>query len=652
MKKISNRPELLSPAGNWESLHAAVINGADALYLGTKQFNARLYSRNFSIEELEKVIDYAHKYGVYVYLTLNILVKNYEIKQFFDLLSRAYVTGIDGVIIQHISFLDIIKANFPGLKVFISTQAAVTNLHAAGLVKKADRIILPRELSLDEVKQFTSAGYDVEVFVHGALCFSYSGLCLFSSFVGNRSGNRGSCAQLCRQKYNGSYPLSTRELCLVSKIPELINTGINGFKIEGRMRSPLYVAVATRLYRKAIDSFLSGKFNVPYKEMEEIKVVFNREFTEGFMFGDINLISSEKPMNRGAFLGEIKDGKLLLTRPISTGDGIGIWHNDKVTGKVVRALKVNGHEVKSAQAGECVGFETLLPENSKIYLTSSSNIRMKPDFQINRSPLPKTYRENVKINFPAFPAANSSTDNSTKILVKAYSAEEAIACLTAGAHTVFLNVFSSDFSATVNKAKHGIIGAYIPRILNQEELIAAIDLVNTSKPPAILVGNSGFFYHRLAFRTDVYADYSLNAFNDLDIQFFNRFNVIPVMSPELSLSELTRLQTRNVVLFCHGDIVVVNTKIFPGYDRLIDEHNNVFKIRKENNYWQILNSRPFGLFEDIKKLFTLGFRQYLIDYEKFSPDYVRLYINILNGTEVKRKQRKGYTSGHLYRPVM
>ena len=126
------------------------------------------------------------------------------------------------------------------------------------MVKSADRIILPRELPLGEIKKFIEAGINTEVFVHGALCFSYSGLCLFSSFVGSRSGNRGSCAQLCRQKYNGEYPLSTKELCLVRRIPELLEAGIKGFKIEGRMRSPLYVAVATRLYRKAIDSYLKA----------------------------------------------------------------------------------------------------------------------------------------------------------------------------------------------------------------------------------------------------------------------------------------------------------------------------------------------------------------------------------------------------------
>ena len=195
--------------GDWDCLQAAVQNGADAVYLGVKDFNARLYTRNFTIDELGNVVSHAHTNGVRVYLALNTLVKNHEIGSFFNVLSSAYLAGVDGVIIQHISFLGIIKRNFPSLRIFISTQGAIGNVSSALIVKSADRVILPRELPLGEIKRFIEAGVSTEVFVHGALCFSYSGICLFSSFVGSRSGNRGSCAQLCRQKYNGEYPLST-----------------------------------------------------------------------------------------------------------------------------------------------------------------------------------------------------------------------------------------------------------------------------------------------------------------------------------------------------------------------------------------------------------------------------------------------------------
>ena len=179
----SLKPELLSPAGDWESLQAAVINGADAVYLGTREFNARVNAKNFSLDELTRAVSYCHNQGVKVYLTMNTLVKNSELQRFFDSLSKAYTSGIDGVILQHLSFVEIVKKNFPGLAVFVSTQGAIGNTASASIVKLADRIIAPREMPLADIKKMAGAGVKVEIFVHGALCFSYSGLCLFSSFV-------------------------------------------------------------------------------------------------------------------------------------------------------------------------------------------------------------------------------------------------------------------------------------------------------------------------------------------------------------------------------------------------------------------------------------------------------------------------------------
>ena len=239
-KKVSSsyslKPELLAPAGDWESLQAAVQNGADAIYLGGREFNARVNAKNFSSGDLGRAVRYCHEQGVKVYLTMNTLVKNSEMQRYFDTLSSAYSIGIDGVIVQHLSFVEIIKKNYLDLAVFVSTQGAIGNTASASILKAADRIILPREMSLADIKRMVDAGIKVEVFVHGALCFSYSGLCLFSSFVDGRSGNRGCCAQLCRQKFNNQYPLSTKELCLVNRIPELIKAGVTAFKIEGRMR--------------------------------------------------------------------------------------------------------------------------------------------------------------------------------------------------------------------------------------------------------------------------------------------------------------------------------------------------------------------------------------------------------------------------------
>ena len=381
------KPELLSPAGDWESLQAAVMNGADAVYLGTREFNARVHAKNFTWDELARAVNYCHNQGVRVYTAMNILIKNSEIQSYFDVLSRVYGAGCDGVILQHLSFIEIVKKNYPDLAVFVSTQGAIGNTASAAIVKKADRIIVPREMPLAEVRKMVDAGVKVEVFVHGALCFSYSGLCLFSSFVSGRSGNRGSCAQICRQKFNDVYPLSTNRLCLVKRIPDLIKAGITAFKIEGRMRSPLYAAVATRLYRKAIDSYLNGDFQVPLKEVEEIEVVFNREFTEGLISGEKQIISPEKPMNRGAPLGMIEEGQITLQRPVAVGDGLGIWNKNVVTGAIVQEIGKGGVKVEAATAGETVNLNVGAKDGARVYLTSSPRIIVEPDFKITRPPV-------------------------------------------------------------------------------------------------------------------------------------------------------------------------------------------------------------------------------------------------------------------------
>ena len=645
----SLKPELMSPAGDLDSLQAAVSNGADAVYLGTREFNARVNARNFSIDDLGRAVRFCHDQGVRVYLTLNTLVKNNELQRFFETLSKAYAVGIDGVILQHLSFVEIIKKNLPDLAVFVSTQGAIGNTAAASLMKGADRIILPRETPLPEIKKIISGGTKVEIFVHGALCFSYSGQCLFSSFVCGRSGNRGCCAQLCRQKYNGKYPMSTKELCLVRRIPELIKAGITAFKIEGRMRSPLYVAVATRLYRKAIDSFLAGDFQLPQKEIEEIEVVFNREFTEGLIAGDTALISPEKPMNRGAYLGLIENGEITLQRDVAIGDGLGIWNMDNVTGAIVQEILKEGQKVAAASAGDRVNLGIGSKVGVRVYLTSSPRIKIAPDFQIKRTPVKTNSRRLVQMMLPKI--IKQKAPLLQRFMARAYSLAEAHDIAKSEADIVFYDIFAPDFPETGQWQERTVLGAYLPRILNDNELARAMVLLGRKKPSAILAGNIGFLNRRNLFNVPVYLDYSQNIFNDIDALFCRHHNVVPILSPELSLVELTGFKDRKAVIFCHGDVVLVNTKIAIKEDKFKDEKGLVFPIRKEDEYWQILNSRPFGMFNDIRKLRSIGFNQFYIDQEGESASFVLLYRKMLKEIVQDRRLRKGYTAGHLYKGV-
>lgn len=263
----NNHVELLSPAGNTEGFYGAIHAGADAVYLGGSRFGARAYADNFTVDELICCIRYAHLWGRRVYLTVNTLVKEREFSELYDYLLPFYEAGLDGVIVQDIGVLAYIREHFPEMELHASTQMTLTGVHGAKLVRDMGvcRIVPARELSLEEIKHIKEhTGLSLETFIHGAMCYCYSGQCLFSSILGGRSGNRGRCAQPCRLPYEvlvqgeaskECYPLSLKDMCTIEHIPELIEAGIDSFKIEGRMKKPEYTAGVTAIYRKYIDQY-------------------------------------------------------------------------------------------------------------------------------------------------------------------------------------------------------------------------------------------------------------------------------------------------------------------------------------------------------------------------------------------------------------
>ena len=268
----NQRCELLAPAGDYEALTGALNAGADAVYLGGSKFGARAYASNFSEEELVEGLNYAHLLDKKIYLTLNTLVKEKEFGELYDFLLPYYENGLDGIIIQDIGVMDFVHNQFPLLPIHVSTQAFVTGPDSVNFYKKlgAVRVVPARELSLDEIKAIKDVGIEVETFIHGAMCYSYSGQCLFSSIVGGRSGNRGRCAGPCRLPYSfnyndkegfkgESYPLSLKDMCTVYDIYDLLDAGIDSFKIEGRMKKAEYAAGVVSVYRKYIDAYYNGE---------------------------------------------------------------------------------------------------------------------------------------------------------------------------------------------------------------------------------------------------------------------------------------------------------------------------------------------------------------------------------------------------------
>ncbi|MBE0448494.1 MAG: DUF3656 domain-containing protein [Actinobacteria bacterium] len=372
--------ELLAPAGSRTSFEAALNNGADAVYLGIGKFSARRQAENFSIDDLENAAREAHLRGVKVYVAFNTIISDDELASAAENLARISEAGVDSVIVQDWGIFEVTKRFFPGLKVHASTQM---NAHNVSMVKfleqmGADRIVLARELSIDKIADIcNSTDLQIETFIHGALCFSYSGQCLFSSMVGNRSGNRGLCSQACRMSYGliavgreeevwpapGRHLLSTRDLCGIRLIPELAKAGVKALKIEGRMKSPEYVATVVRIYRGAIDRYLKDQenFSVSEEEIDELREAFSRGFTEGYLKGirDERLMSYGQSSDRGILLGrvtylDVYKGRLGLSlkRELCVGDEIEIWvsRGGRVRTKVGELL-VNDKPVQCAPAG-------------------------------------------------------------------------------------------------------------------------------------------------------------------------------------------------------------------------------------------------------------------------------------------------------------
>ena len=295
------RTELLAPAGSYEGLQAVVKAGADAVYIGGRMFGARAYAKNPEKDEMLEAIDYAHLHGKKIYLTVNTLLKNQELfGELYDFLAPYYAQGLDAVIVQDFGVLSFIKKEFPGLPIHASTQMAVTGPHGAGLIQEAgaSRIVTARELSLKEIRDiYERTGAEIESFVHGALCYCYSGMCLFSSMLGGRSGNRGRCAQPCRLPYtayqqgkqingkNQSYLLSPKDMCTIEILPELLQAGVYSLKIEGRMKRSEYAAGVTAIYRKYLDLFERHpeSYQIEAEDMQELLDLYQRDgFNKGY----------------------------------------------------------------------------------------------------------------------------------------------------------------------------------------------------------------------------------------------------------------------------------------------------------------------------------------------------------------------------------
>ena len=389
------KKELLSPAGDFDTLKQAIHNGCDAVYLGGKKFGARKFASNFDNEEMIKAIRYCHLYGVKIYVTVNTIIYEDEIDEVIDYIRFLHQNKVDAVIMQDIGLITLVRKTFPNLEIHASTQLHTHNIDQVKLLEElgVKRVVVAREMSIDEINNLDT-NLEIEAFIHGALCVCYSGQCLFSSLLLNRSGNRGECAGICRLPFslyendkrvetNGDYLLSPRELNTLEHVKELMESNIISFKIEGRMKSPTTIGFITRLYRMLIDKYHNNEeLIITDSEKEKLKLLFNRGFTKGYLFNDYGkgLMNIKSPNHIGVEIGEVveinKDKiKIKLDKALNQEDGIRFINDDK--GMIVNFIYNNkGLLVNKGNVGDIIEVDNKieLKNLGKVVKTISHNL--------------------------------------------------------------------------------------------------------------------------------------------------------------------------------------------------------------------------------------------------------------------------------------
>ncbi len=398
MKK--NKLELLAPAGDMEKLKTAVHFGADAVYFAGKNYGLRAYGTNFENFSIKEAMDYLHEHGKKGYVTLNVYARHNDFDGLKEYLLTLVDAKVDAVIVSDLGIFTFIKENFPNLNIHVSTQANVTNSYAVKMWKNlgAERIVLARELDIDEIKKIIKDNpeIDIEVFVHGAMCISYSGRCLLSNYLTGRDSNHGECVQACRWKYSvveenrpddkldleederGTYIFNSKDLCLIEYLDKIYDAGIYSLKIEGRMKSPYYVATIINAYRRAIDQMFecknnNSKYDVSNTLKKELLNASHRKYTTGFMFKDGELTQNletsvqEQDSKFMAIVKEVEKGKILIEQrnKFAIGDSLEILSPKDLFKKVLKIEKmydIDGNEIQEAKnVQQLIWIETDLP---------------------------------------------------------------------------------------------------------------------------------------------------------------------------------------------------------------------------------------------------------------------------------------------------
>ena len=792
----NKRVELLAPVGSMDSMVSAVNNGCDAIYLGGKDFNARQSANNFTNEELNYIIDYCHKRGVKVNLTLNILYKEEEIQSVLNFVSQVYAYGIDAIIVQDIGIFNLIKENFKNVALHASTQMTIHNIEGVKFLQGLgfNRVVLSRELSLKEIENITkNTNIEIEAFVHGAICVSYSGRCLMSSLIGERSGNRGRCAQPCRMEYKlikddkvyaNNYLLSPKDTSTLPIIDKLVKSGIHTFKIEGRMKNPEYVASVTSNYRKYIDKVNNNTFeNIEDNDLKELTQIFNRggsSITGYYENWSNKSMISPSPKSSGIQIGTVesynkktKKCTIRLKEAVIGGDGIEIWTKTKphcgtnisknagvgdllnitisgninkgdlvfrsfdktldnklkklynkdtrkqdVNVKVIARLnkpltlklsvnnieiEAKGYVIEKAQKAS-VTKNTLIEKLSKtgdtpfyfifdsldvdddiyIPLSELNNIRRNATNMLEDKLVNSFKRETIQVNYN--PSINISTNKSLTALVQ--NKEQFDACIaTNKLKRIYIeltenNLKNLDYfieNAHKNNVQVFFALLWIFRKAMAKDFYDMFNILEKSNIDGYLIRN----YINLDTNKKIVADYTFNVFNNASIdKLLSLFNDV-TLSPELNLSEIANLSSKNTEVFVYGKLPLMTTHQCPvglyignkGNNRfckmknncdnfyLKDRTNTCFPIKNDcfNCVTTILNDKPVFVLNKHEAFNKLSNEYLRISFTDENEEDIKNIINHYYKVLIKNEQFSmknspfkdlSYTNGHFFRGVL
>ena len=692
-----NSIEILSPAGEFESFKCAVNNGADAVYIGGSQFSARRSAVNFTNEQIEQAVIYAHLYGVKVYVALNTLIHENELKDAYEFIKFCCNVGVDALIVQDLGVVYMIKKYFPEMRIHASTQMTVHNLFGARIVKKIGfrRVVVSRELSFDEIKHIVDGcSIEVEVFAHGALCMCYSGQCLMSSLIGGRSGNRGACAQPCRLPYTvcdknknevgtpEKYYMSLKDLCTVDEIEKFKKIGVTSLKIEGRMKSSEYVAIVTALYNK----YRSGN-TVEQKDMELLENIFSRSgFTKGYLYGDTGphmlnmhkhndnvyrnieqnvhdyakkLIDAKRNINIDAYV-NVKLG----TKPyiiLKHGENTITTYGDKVVEAAVKTATSPDRIIEQVMKTGSSVFEIV---NITYDIDEGINIPIKSINELRRNAIEQleisiTEHNSIECYPYDYQKSNSAKISNGKCAsVKTYN--QAKAAFELGFERIYItfDVYKKD--KHFFDANKDVFALMMPNVSSDDYINKCLECDLETVCISNVSHIEPFSHKRLC------ANYTMNIYNSVSQKLLSDMGVTSVcLSPELNIRQLVDCSSdmeNEILVYGKIQLMTVKNCIVKSctgkcscdYDiyYLKDRKGVFFPLYKNMQTCtnSIYNSVPVYMGDRISELNEINTSWLRFDFVDETPEQMK---NVVECFKSGAKMQEGtFTRGHYYRGVM